>query len=147
MSLDSTTEVLMRKLARAVARGRTVTAWARNCDVSIESAHRFTELPEFRDTVEKIRLEHAEGLVGKIGRSATGPRPESWTRTRFNGLKHGMRSKAIVLPNEDTQELVQQLKDWIESVWPRTKMELALAVRTVLADWNESCRSMSATTP
>jgi hypothetical protein len=70
MSLDSTTEELMRNLARAVARGRTVAAWARKYNISVESAQRLSELPEFRDCVEKIRLEHAERLAGKLGRKA-----------------------------------------------------------------------------
>jgi hypothetical protein len=47
----------MRKLARAVARGRSIASWARKYNVSVESAERLSALPEFRDSIEKIRLE------------------------------------------------------------------------------------------
>ncbi len=66
MTIEPTTMILMRSLARAVSRGRTVTGWARSNDVSAEVALTWTELPEFRELVEKCRLDHAERMVGKI---------------------------------------------------------------------------------
>ncbi len=66
MIIEPTTPILMRSLARAVSRGRTVTGWARSNDVSAEAAFAWAELPEFRGLVEKCRLDHAERMVGKI---------------------------------------------------------------------------------
>ena len=60
MIIEPTTPILMRSLARAVSRGRTVTGWARSNDVSAEAAFAWAELPEFRGLVEKCRLDHAE---------------------------------------------------------------------------------------
>ena len=44
-----------------------MTGWARRKEVCPEVARGWTELPEFREFVEKWRLEHAERVVGKIG--------------------------------------------------------------------------------
>jgi hypothetical protein len=68
---DSTpTDDLMQSLARAVACGRTVSAWARNTDVSPKVARRWSELPEFKPIVEQCRIRHAERLVGKAATRA-----------------------------------------------------------------------------
>ena len=56
----------MRSLARAVARGHTVRAWAIHNAVHPLSAQCWAELPDFRDIVDKIRVEHADRAVGKI---------------------------------------------------------------------------------
>ena len=60
----------MRSLSRAVARGRTIGAWARQNDVFPETAQQWSELPEFQEMLDMYRLRHAERLVGKIGRRA-----------------------------------------------------------------------------
>jgi hypothetical protein len=67
MYTDAPTHVFMRSLARAIARGGTVRRWAERKEVCPEVARGWTELPEFREFVEKWRLEHAERMVGKIG--------------------------------------------------------------------------------
>ena len=43
-----------------------MTGWARSNDVAAEVALAWAELPEFRELVEKCRLDHAERMVGKI---------------------------------------------------------------------------------
>jgi hypothetical protein len=67
MDTDAPTDVLMRSLAEEIAAGGSVSLWAFSKDVSPETALAWTELPVFRDYVEKCRVAHAERMVGKIG--------------------------------------------------------------------------------
>jgi uncharacterized protein (DUF885 family) len=67
MYTDTHTGEFMRSLARAISDGQTVPGWARSKDVCSQDAQAWAELPEFRDLVEKYRIEHAEHMVGKIG--------------------------------------------------------------------------------
>ena len=67
MNAEEPIEAFKRSLARAVARGRSVAAWAWNSDVDLEAAQAWSELREFRELVEKFRVEHADRMVGKIG--------------------------------------------------------------------------------
>jgi hypothetical protein len=57
-------------LASAVARGQSVSAWARQKDISDDAAHAWAERPEFLEMVEKARLAHAERKVREIARRA-----------------------------------------------------------------------------
>ena len=66
MESDVPNHVIMRSLARAIALGGDVVEWAERTMVSALVAREWTELPEFREFVEKYRLEHAERIVGKI---------------------------------------------------------------------------------
>jgi hypothetical protein len=70
MSHNSMNDCLMRLLALAVARGRSVAEWASESDVDLETAQQWSELPEFREQVDKYRLEHADRMVAKIGQRA-----------------------------------------------------------------------------
>ena len=67
MHADAPDHVIMRSLAQEIARGGDVERWAKLRAVSLEVAREWTELPEFREFVEKCRIEHCERLVGKIG--------------------------------------------------------------------------------
>ena len=64
-------EALKRMLARAVARGHTVKAWAVHKDVHPDTAQGWAELPDFEDLVNKIRVDHADRAVGKLTRCAS----------------------------------------------------------------------------
>ena len=66
MHTDAPNDLFMRSLGRAVARGRTVTAWAKQNDVSAEVARGWAVLPEFLEFVDKCRLQHTDRMVGKI---------------------------------------------------------------------------------
>jgi hypothetical protein len=66
MTTDAPTHVFMRSLAEEIAFGRSVSTWAEIKEVSAEVAQGWTELPEFREFVEKCRVEHAERMCGKI---------------------------------------------------------------------------------
>jgi hypothetical protein len=67
MDTDAPTDVLMRSLAEGIASGQSVSEWATSKDVLAETALAWSELPVFRDYVEKCRVAHAERMVGKIG--------------------------------------------------------------------------------
>jgi hypothetical protein len=60
------TEALMRGLARAVARGRSVAAWARPRRISGQIARAWSELPDFRTLVDEHRISLSDRLVGKL---------------------------------------------------------------------------------
>ena len=66
MHADAPDHVMMRSLAHEIAFGGDVERWAKLRAVSPEVAREWTELPEFREFVEKCRIEHCERLVGKI---------------------------------------------------------------------------------
>src|SRR5262245_65755835 len=66
MYTDAPTHVFMRSLAEEIAFGRSVSQWAEIKEVRADIAQGWTELPEFREFVEKCRVEHAERMCGKI---------------------------------------------------------------------------------
>jgi hypothetical protein len=70
MHSDEPDYVIMRSLAQEIALGGDFALWAKKATVSAQVAHEWTELPEFREVVEKCRLEHCERMVGKIARCA-----------------------------------------------------------------------------
>ena len=79
MDTDAHTGAFQRSLALAISRGRSIAAWARSKDVVVEKARGWAELPEFKLLVEKVRIEHAEQMVGKLARAA-GARSSSLLR-------------------------------------------------------------------
>jgi hypothetical protein len=58
----------LESLARAVARGRSVTSWVRRHDaeVDIQVAHDLVSQPEFKTKVDAHRLHVADQMVGKL---------------------------------------------------------------------------------
>ena len=70
MHSDEPNHVLMRSLAHEIALGGDIDRWAVTKKVSALAAREWIELPEFRELVEKSRLEYSERLVGKIARCA-----------------------------------------------------------------------------
>jgi hypothetical protein len=66
MDTDAPNDMLMRSLAEEIACGRSAGLWAISKGVCAETALAWTELPTFRDYVEKCRVAHAERMVGKI---------------------------------------------------------------------------------
>lgn len=66
MDSDAPSHVIMRSLAQDIALGGDVVEWAERSMVSAQVAREWTALPEFREVVEKCRLEHSERMVGKI---------------------------------------------------------------------------------
>jgi hypothetical protein len=59
-------DAFMRSLAEEIAFGRCASIWARSREVPAETALEWIELPQFREFVEKCRVNHAERMVGKI---------------------------------------------------------------------------------
>jgi hypothetical protein len=72
MDSDEHASVFKRSLAFAISRGRSIAAWARSKDIPADKARGWAELSEFKLLVDKVRIEHAEQMVGKLGRSVAG---------------------------------------------------------------------------
>jgi hypothetical protein len=68
MDSDAPNHVIMRSLAHNIALGGHLVRWAKRNGVAVEVAREWNEIPEFREFVEKYRLEHAERMVGKVAR-------------------------------------------------------------------------------
>jgi hypothetical protein len=68
MDNDEQSHVFMRSLAHNIAIGGHLVRWAKRKGVAVDAARAWNQLPEFRELVERYRLEHAERMVGKIAR-------------------------------------------------------------------------------
>jgi hypothetical protein len=66
MQTDAPDQELLRSLAQDLALGGSATAWAGRKEICAELAVGWTELPEFREALDKCRLDHAERMVGKV---------------------------------------------------------------------------------
>src|SRR5262245_6937390 len=67
---------------------------------------------------------------------STGPSDESKSRTRLNGLKHGLRAAAgRVLPGECREELEALHLRWVKTLRPRDEAEEDLVSDIVDARW------------
>jgi hypothetical protein len=69
---------------------------------------------------------------------STGPRtPEGKSRSRFNGVKHGLTAKVPVIPGEDPAVYQARLDAMIESCAPQNQVELELLGRLAAAtNWS-----------
>jgi hypothetical protein len=68
---------------------------------------------------------------------STGPKtPEGKGRSRFNGLTHGLTAKTAVLPGEDPTEYQARADAVVESLAPRSQVELELAHRVATTAWS-----------
>ena len=66
-------------------------------------------------------------------RLSTGPKDTS--RTRFNGLKHGLRSEQGVLPGESRDEFDAERDGWFGDWRPMTHTRAVLVERAAVASW------------
>ena len=97
------TEILMRGLARAVARGRSVIAWARQNEVNIEVAREWSQLPDFRQNVEADRFDICDRMAGKLARISS----RAIDRLVEISERSGLSSVSVSATNA-------LLKNWIE---------------------------------
>jgi hypothetical protein len=68
---------------------------------------------------------------------STGPRtPEGKSRSRFNGLKHGLTATVPVLPGEDPAAFQARLDAMIESCAPKNQVEIELLERVAATTWS-----------
>ena len=65
------TEFLMHGVARAVARGKTISSSAKNWDVSVAVARTWADLPEFRQLVNEYRTEICDRMSGKLASTSS----------------------------------------------------------------------------
>ena len=67
---------------------------------------------------------------------STGPRTEAGkSKSKLNGLKHGLRAATLVLPGEDPEALEHRLDAWTEELDPRTDLERYFVRSAVEAAW------------
>src|SRR4051812_45051589 len=61
--------------------------------------------------------------------------PNDTTKTRFNGLRHGLTSKQTVIPGESQQEYDEFQAEFRRDLNPQSAIERMLADRTIAAAW------------
>ncbi|HEY2157578.1 MAG TPA: hypothetical protein VGH33_18260 [Isosphaeraceae bacterium] len=72
----------------------------------------------------------------KNAQNSTGPRSKPGKdKTRFNGLKHGLRSNQVVLPDENVAEFQAELKGWADDWQPKSHTRAVLVERAAVASW------------
>ena len=70
------------------------------------------------------------------GAKSRGPKtPEGKNKTRFNGLRHGLRSDQVVLPGESVAEFQAELKGWKDDWRPASHTAAVLVERAAIASW------------
>jgi hypothetical protein len=69
-------------------------------------------------------------------RKSTGPKSQPGKdKTRFNGLKHGLRAEHVVLPGEDPAQFEAERQGWIDDWRPRSHTRAVLVERAAAASW------------
>ncbi|HEY2154773.1 MAG TPA: hypothetical protein VGH33_04030, partial [Isosphaeraceae bacterium] len=72
----------------------------------------------------------------KNAQNSTGPKSKPGKdKTRFNGLKHGLRSNQVVLPGENVAEFQAELKGWRDDWQPKSHTAAVLVERAAVASW------------
>ena len=66
-------------------------------------------------------------------KQSTGPRDTD--RTRFNGLKHGLRAEQVVLPGEDPADFEAERRAWLDDWKPLSHTRAVLVERAAVASW------------
>ena len=67
---------------------------------------------------------------------STGPKSRPGKdKTRFNGLKHGLRAEQVVLPGEDPAEFAAELKGWSDDWNPASHTRAVLCERAAASSW------------
>ena len=68
---------------------------------------------------------------------STGPRtPEGKNRSRFNGVKHGLRATVAVLPGEDPAAFQERVDALMERFAPQNPVEADLLERVAATTWS-----------
>ena len=76
----------------------------------------------------------ANGRNGKRG----GPKTSAGkSKTKLNGLKHGLRSQEVVLPTEDPDEFRAHLDAWMDDWKPTTMARAQLVEDAAVAAWRK----------
>ena len=61
--------------------------------------------------------------------------PKDTTKTRFNGVQHGLTSKQTVIPGESQEEYDKFHAEFLQDLNPHSTMERTLADRAIAAAW------------
>ena len=69
----------------------------------------------------------------KNAQKSTGPRRTD--RTRFNGLKHGLRAEQVVLPGENPADFESEKRAWFDDWKPQSHTRAVLVERAAVATW------------
>ena len=76
--------------------------------------------------------------------NSTGPRTDAGkSRTRLNGLRHGLTGQTVVMPYEDQAIYEQFCTNTISSLEPATDPERALAQTIANDSWRPCCNPVS----
>ena len=70
----------------------------------------------------------------KNASKSTGPKSGT-DRTRFNGLKHGLRAEQVVLPGEDPADFEAEKQAWLDDWKPASHTRAVLVERAAVASW------------
>ncbi|HEY2155993.1 MAG TPA: hypothetical protein VGH33_10210 [Isosphaeraceae bacterium] len=83
----------------------------------------------------------------KNARKSTGPKsPAGKDQVKFNGLRHGLRAEAVVLPSEDDNEFKAFVDAWMDDWRPTTMARAQLVKEAAVAAWRkERCVRAEAT--
>jgi hypothetical protein len=67
---------------------------------------------------------------------STGPKSRPGKdKTRFNGLKHGLRAEQVVIPGESHAEFEAERQAWIDDWKPQSHTRAVLVERAAVASW------------
>jgi hypothetical protein len=77
----------------------------------------------------------AAKLAANRGNATLSTGPADTSRTRFNGLAHGLTSKQTVIPGENQEEYDVFLRDILKHLAPTSAIEIVLAERVAAAAW------------
>ena len=61
--------------------------------------------------------------------------PKDTTKTRFNGVRHGLTSKQTVIPGESQEEYDKFQTEFLRDLNPQSTIERTLADRIIAATW------------
>ena len=76
-------------------------------------------------TAEQVRANRENS------KRSSGPRDTS--RTRFNGLKHGLRAENLLVPGESEADLEAERRGWLDDWAPLTHTRAVLLERAFVA--------------
>ena len=77
----------------------------------------------------------AAKLAANRSNAAHSTGPADATRTRFNGLQHGLTSKQVVIPGESQEQYESFRISFLSDLKPHSALEQTLADRVVAAAW------------
>ena len=83
-----------------------------------------------------MRTENQREASRANGKNSRGPvTPEGKNKSRFNGLKHGLRAEHVVLPGDDPAAFEAEKQARFDDWTPRSHTRAILVERRAVASW------------